>query len=193
MPEHASRQDLTPGIRRRLKPPRQGTAGTRQPTRPYAGDTPPATSAPPRNCRNTPADKTLRRGYARNRVRPAKEMPEHASRQDLTPGIRRRLLPPRQGTAGTRQPTRPYAGDTPGIEFAPPRNCRNTPADKTLRRGYAAGYFRPAKELPEHASRQDLTPGIRRRLLPPRQGTAGKTPAEETLRRGYARNRVRPA
>jgi hypothetical protein len=149
MPEHASRQDLTPGIRQESSSPRQGTAGTRQPTRPYAGDTPPATSAPPRNCR------------------------KHASRQDLTPGIRRRLLPPRQGTAGTRQPTRPYAGDTPPVTAAPPRNCRNTPADKTLRRGYAAGYCRPAKELPEHASRRDLTPGIRQDMRAARQECTG--------------------
>jgi hypothetical protein len=149
MPEHASRQDLTPGIRQESSSPRQGTAGTRQPTRPYAGDTPPATSAPPRNCRNTPADKTLRRGYAAGYCRPAKELPEK------------------------RQPKRPYAGDTPGIEFAPPRKCRNTPADKTLRQGYAAGYCRPAKELPEHASRRDLTPGIRQDMRAARQECTG--------------------
>jgi hypothetical protein len=136
-------------IRRRLLPPRQGTAGTRQPTRPYAGDTPPVTAAPPRNCRNTPADKTLRRGYAAGYSRPAKELPEHASRQDLTPGIRQDSSSPRQGTAG------------------------NTPADKTLRRGYAAGYCRPAKELPEHASRQDLTPGIRQDMRAARQECTG--------------------
>jgi hypothetical protein len=114
----------------------------RQPTRPYAGDTPPGSSAPPRTCR------------------------KHASRQDLTPGIRRRVLPPRQGTAGTRQPSRPYAGDTPPGSSAPPRNCRNTPADKTLRRGYAAGFFRPAKELPEYARKYPETPELE--SAPPR-------------------------
>jgi hypothetical protein len=111
MPEHASRQDLTPGIRQESSSPRQGTAGTRQPTRPYAGDTPPVIAAPPRNCR------------------------KNASRRDLTPGIRQDSSSPRQGTAGTRQPTRPYAGDTPPVIAAPPRNCRKNASRRDLTPG----------------------------------------------------------